>query len=275
MLIRSLMSRVVVALSVLGSSEIVSAAVPAAETLYPNSTKAYFSVANAPRLTANWEKTQLYQLFEDPVMKPFTEDLRKQLEDKWLASHQKIGLSVDDLRGIASGELSAALVGTSSGRTAMIVLVDVTGNEDQAQEALEKADKNLIKERARKSHKTVSGVAVTIYDLPAKEDSSETRHVAYLLKDGLLAGADGLDALTDLIARLGGQQDDSLTSVTPYQHVMKRLVGAAGELVPDVRWYIDPLAVAEFRAVDDEKRQKNVKMLRNEGFGASRASADS
>ena len=106
-------------LSVLGSSGIVAAAVPAGETLYPNSTKAYFSVANAPELTANWEKTQLHQLFEDPVMKPFTEDLRKQLEDKWLSNHQKIGLSVDDLRGIASGELSGALVGTAAGRTAI------------------------------------------------------------------------------------------------------------------------------------------------------------
>jgi hypothetical protein len=244
------------------------AAVPAADTLYPNSTKAYFSVPNAPQLTANWEKTQLHQLFEDPVMKPFTEDLRKQLESKWLTNHQKIGLSIDDLRGIASGELSGALVGTAGGRSAMIVLVDVTNNEVKAKEALEKADKNLLKEKAKKSQKTIGGVAVTIYDLPAKEDRQEARRVAYFLKDGLLAGADGVDALTDLIARLGGKDDSSLSTLTPYQHVMKRLATAAGELHPDARWYIDPLAVAAVRAGDNEKRQKNVNMLRNEGFGA-------
>ena len=86
-------------------------------------------MANVPKLTENWEKTQLYQLCEDPVMKPFTEDLRSQLDEKWLSNHEKIGLSIDDLRHIASGELAGALVGTSAGRTAMMVLVDVTGNE--------------------------------------------------------------------------------------------------------------------------------------------------
>ncbi len=268
MLIRTVMSVIAVSYSMFGALGIAAAAVPAAETLYPNSTKAFFSVADTPQLTANWEKTQLHQLFEDPVMKPFTEDLRKQLEDKWLSNHQKIGLSIDDLRGIASGELSGALVGTAGGRTAMVVLVDVTENLDKAKEALEKADKNLLKEGAKKSNKTISGTAVTIYDLPAKEDRQEGRRVAYFLKDGLLAGADGVDALTELLARLGGKHDDSLATLTPYQHVMKRLTAAAGDLTPDVRWYIDPLAVAEFRATDNEKRTKNVKMLRNEGFGA-------
>ena len=51
------------------------------------------------------------------------------------------------------------------------MLVDVTGNEDKAKEALDKADKNLIKEGAKKTHKTIAGARVTIYDLPAKEDS--------------------------------------------------------------------------------------------------------
>ena len=45
-----------------------------------------------------WEKTQLYQLFEDPVMKPFTEDLRRQLDEKWLSNYEKIGLSIEDLQ---------------------------------------------------------------------------------------------------------------------------------------------------------------------------------
>ena len=246
-------------------------AVPPADTLYPNSTKAFVSVANTPNLTANWQKTLLHDLFDDEVMKPFTEDLRHQIDEKWLANHEKIGLSLEDLRGIASGELSGGLIGTASGRTAMVVLVDVTGNDAKATEALEKADRNLLKEKAKKSHKAISGVSVTIYDLPPKEDRQEARRVVYFLKDGLLAGADGLDALTDIIGRLGGKHNDSLSTVAPYQSVMKRLATAAGELKPDVRWFIDPLAVAEFRAKADEKKLKNVKMLRGEGFSAIQA----
>jgi len=246
-------------------------AVPAADTLYPNSTKAFVSVANTPELTAHWKKTLLHDLFEDEVMKPFTEDLRRQIDEKWLANHEKIGLSLDDLRGIASGELSGALVGTASGRTAMIVLVDVTGNDEKAGEALEKADRNLLKDGAKKSHKAISGVSVTIYDLPAKEDRQEARRVVYFLKDGLLAGADGLDALSDLIGRLGAKGKESLSTVPTYQALMKRLASDAGSLKPDVRWFVDPLAVVEYRAKDNEKKLKNVKMLRGEGFSAVQA----
>lgn len=255
-------------LVMLGSAK---GAVPAADTLYPNSTKAFVSVANTPELTAHWKKTLLHDLFEDEVMKPFTEDLRRQIDEKWLANHEKIGLSLDDLRGIASGELSGALVGTASGRTAMIVLVDVTGNDEKAGEALEKADRNLLKDGAKKSHKAISGVSVTIYDLPAKEDRQEARRVVYFLKDGLLAGADGLDALSDLIGRLGAKGKESLSTVPTYQALMKRLASDAGSLKPDVRWFVDPLAVVEYRAKDNEKKLKNVKMLRGEGFSAVQA----
>ena len=85
------------------------AAVPAGDTLVPNSTKAFVSLVNVPTLVTHWEKTQLYQLLEDPVMKPFTEDLHRQLDEKWLSNHEKIGLSIEDLRSIASGELSGRL----------------------------------------------------------------------------------------------------------------------------------------------------------------------
>ena len=92
--------------------------------------------------------------------------------------------------------------------------------------------------------------------------------MAYFLTGGLLVLADGTDVLADVLGRLGGKHNDSLSTVSPYQAVSKRLATAAGELKPDVRWYIDPLGVAEYRAENNEKRQKNVKILRNEGFAA-------
>jgi len=143
--------------------------------------------------------------------------------------------------------------------------------DPQRQVALEKADRNLLKDGAKKSHKAISGVSVTIYDLPAKEDRQEARRVVYFLKDGLLAGADGLDALSDLIGRLGAKGKESLSTVPTYQALMKRLASDAGSLKPDVRWFVDPLAVVEYRAKDNEKKLKNVKMLRGEGFSAVQA----
>ncbi|MBI2823626.1 MAG: hypothetical protein HYX69_02920 [Planctomycetia bacterium] len=270
MLIRSTLSLSAVALSVLGGFGTAVAAVPPGDTLFPNSTRAFVSVVNVAKLVENWEKTQLYQLFEDPVMKPFTEDLRRQLDEKWLENHEKIGLSIDDLQGIASGELSGGLVTAASGKTSVVVLVDVTGHEEKANEALKKADENLIKEGAKKTHKDLVGTRLTIYSLAAK-DRTEPRQIAYFMADGVLGASDGIDALGEILARIDGKHKDTLSSSGPYQAVMNRLAAAAGTLAPDVRWYIEPLALVEFRAANDEKKLKNVKMLRNQGFGAVQA----
>ena len=88
MVIRARFWLVVATCVVLCQASLATAAVPPNDTIYPNSTKAFVSIGDAPKLAKNWETTQLYQLFEDPVMKPFSDDLKRQLEDKWLAQHE-------------------------------------------------------------------------------------------------------------------------------------------------------------------------------------------
>ena len=34
----------------------------------------------------------------DPVMKPFTKDIRRQFEDRWSSIHERLGLTLDDMR---------------------------------------------------------------------------------------------------------------------------------------------------------------------------------
>ncbi|HEY2841535.1 MAG TPA: hypothetical protein VGJ26_20415, partial [Pirellulales bacterium] len=243
------------------------AAVPPNDTIYPNSTKGFVSVGSAPKMGKAWEATQLYQLFQDPVMKPFADDLGKQLEGKWLSNHDKLGLSIDDLRGVATGELSGALVSGAKGRTGQVLLADVTGNEAKAKEVLAKASESLLKEKAKKSQNTIAGVSVSIFDIPPKEERKDPRRVAHFIVGGLVGVGDDVEALTEVLTRIDGRHNDTLASVGPYQHVMKRLVGAAAGLAPDLRWYMFPLAVAEYRAGKDPKKLENVKIMRNQGFG--------
>ena len=133
---------------------------------------------------------------------------------------------------------SAGPVGTAGGRTGMVVLVDVTENLDKAKEALEKADKNLLKEGAKKSHKTVD-CGDRSYDLPALlagERGSPGSTPRRVLSEGRPARRRRRAIRrTDLLPPVWGKHDDSLSTLGPYQHVMKRLTNAAGELVPDVR----------------------------------------
>ena len=58
----------------------VFAAIPADQML-PATTKAYVSIPDADELERQFKVTQIGQLIADPVMQPFVEDLKEQLEN--------------------------------------------------------------------------------------------------------------------------------------------------------------------------------------------------
>ena len=43
-------------------------------------------------------------------MKPFVEDLRRQLQEKWTKTHRKLGIKWDDLEGVPSGEVAIGVL---------------------------------------------------------------------------------------------------------------------------------------------------------------------
>ena len=53
-------------------------AVVPSDKLLPKTTKGYVSVPDLDKLLKSWDTTQLGKLMADPVMKPFTEDLKQQ-----------------------------------------------------------------------------------------------------------------------------------------------------------------------------------------------------
>ena len=77
---------------------------PSSDSLLPNATKGYLSVRNVPELGEAWGKTELARLLDDPVMKPFGDDLRQQVKDKLLKTQDKLALSWEDLDGLATGD---------------------------------------------------------------------------------------------------------------------------------------------------------------------------
>ena len=55
-------------------------AVVPSDQLMPATTTGYVSIADVDRLRVDFDKTQLGQLMADPIMKPFADDLKRQIE---------------------------------------------------------------------------------------------------------------------------------------------------------------------------------------------------
>ena len=245
------------------------------EFLLPDTTRGYLSVTNVPQLNEQWNKTQLGQLMSDPVMKPFAEDLRRQLYERFNSVYERLGLTLDDVQNVPSGELAVGLIQLSETEATRACLMDVTGRLDKADEMLRRAEANLTKRGATKKEATLSGAKLLIFDVPpsAEDRDGKPYQTIYFFRENMLGAADNMGVVEGILTRAAGGKSESLGSQLPFQQTMARCKKDAGQTVPLVRWYIQPLGYAEaVRAVTNEENRRRgkpmYKILRNQGFAA-------
>jgi hypothetical protein len=264
------------------------------DLLFPQNTVGFISALNFPNLTQQWNKTQLGNLMKKDEMKPFEEDFRAQLQNQWSAVADRLGVQLDDLRGVPSGEAALALIrttvqttsGTEAG-AATTLLMDVTGNASKAQVLLAKAQNGLLARGAKQKEVNVQGVQVFVYDVPlpaamqaaaarggAAAAPAATSLTVYFLTNSVFCACDDLEVTKGIIGRLsGGVAVGSLSQVTGYQKVMKRCAVDPPAHAPNIKWYMYPLGYAEAtRAatpVDKRRRGKTIiEIMRHQGYGA-------
>ncbi|MEX0714428.1 MAG: hypothetical protein WD278_18980, partial [Pirellulales bacterium] len=258
--------------SLLVGPDCVAWGAPAAEELLPGTTAGYVSVPDVPKLIESWKKTQLGQLLDDPVMKPFGDDLRRQIRDKWSQSKSRLGLSLEDVEGLASGELSMAVIHKPEARAAVALLIDVTGNEQRAAEQVEKVADGLLKRGFRRRGQEIGGIEVTVFEQAADAERNYVRRAVYFIKDGLLVASDDVDVVSGILNRWTGEPAESLSVQEPYQAVIERCKRGAEGLEPHVRWFVHPIGLAESVRSWQDDRQRGVpdylKVLKNQGFTA-------
>jgi len=245
------------------------------ESLLPATTKGAVFITNYQQLDAQWNKTQIGKLLKDPVMEPFAKDLRRQFQNRWSGVNDRLGLTLDDLEGVPSGELAVALVRLGPDQAVTIILVDVTGHLEQAHAMLAKVDANMQKKNAKRRENKVAGITVIVYDLPKTKDEGP-RQVVYFLSGNTLGAADDQGTIQGVLARMTGQGGDSLADVPAFQAVMKRCGVHAGKAVPQIRWFLEPMGYFETRRamtpdreiVRTKKKKSVLDIAKNQGFSA-------
>ncbi|MGD9721781.1 MAG: hypothetical protein AB7O59_05165 [Pirellulales bacterium] len=251
----------------------VVAAVPSAETLLPETTEGFVAVGSFDTLRDAWNKTQLGQLMNDPVMKPFMDSFQEQMQEKWSKSHRQLGISWKDLDGVPTGEISLSMIRPSEKEVALAITADVTGNLDKANELLAKIERNLTEQKAVRSQRQIHGAKVVVFDIPKYEDNPP-RQMVYCVQDDLLIASDSVSIVEGMLARRADPQGSNLAKLGAFASITARCQKAAGELAPHIRWFVDPFGYADsMRVLEAEqqprrKGQDMLKILKNQGFTA-------
>ena len=159
-------------------------AAPPSEQLLPSTTKGYVSVGNIERFRTDWAKTQLGQFLADPIMQPFVKDFQRQLQGKWNQTHQKLGITWDDLSDVPSGEVAIAIIEPSATEAALMLIADVTGRKEKTATLLDKINTNLTTlHQAKVTQIDVAGSSVTSYAIP-KSEHHPARSALFLRQAG-------------------------------------------------------------------------------------------
>lgn len=250
------------------------------ETLLPDTTKGFVAIDSVDRLQKHWNQTQLGQLMADPVMEPFKEDLKRQLQERLSGLQVRLGMKLEDLKDVSSGELAVALILPMPDQSALALVVDVTGRHEQADVLLEKVSAELKRQKATRSEKKVealAGATIIQFDVPVPKNNplGKPHKVFYARLGNVLAASDNLQVLVGILARSLEPQEDSLADLEAYLRVMQRCADDAGNrpTPPQIRWFVHPLGYVEAiqAAVPKEDRRKGksvIEMLEDQGFEA-------
>lgn len=171
----------------------VNAAKPS-ETLLPETAKLYISIPDMDLLEKHWDQTQLGKLVADPVMKPFVEDLRRQLRGKLSQTNARLGIGWADLQGVYGGEICTALLQPWDAAAAQVRLQAVIDEAEQKAKAAGKGDEFVAAAKLAATEKI------------QKELERERRSQAAVL---MLVDVTGhLDEARDLLATVAKNQID-------------------------------------------------------------------
>ena len=244
-----------------------ASAAKTSQELLPSKTKAWFSIPNATRLDEKFLKTQLGKLTQSKELAPFVDSLKGQLQNWLNDKNARFGLKVKDIQGVRSGEICIAGVLPNqqpAGRVApdshgLVLLVDVSGNLDEAKGLMTKLSKELIERGATKEKFNVSVDAqVSKWKFPNKIRIKKPRYAYHTITGGWLLSSDNEAIFRKILRKLVNidsvKKDQTLATHPAFQNVMNKI--KLQGIKPDVSWYVNTFGYIQLAQAVASERQK-------------------
>ena len=260
------------------------------ENFLPASTTFWLSVPDATTLQTRFDETGIGRLTRDAEMQPFIESVTKQVREWANAKNVRLGLTVDDIGKLESGEICVAGIlqrdageGADLGRSShgLVFLVDVSASVDEAKALMKKVADQMDKRGAEKlDMDPIHGAEVSKWKWEKeniKTGKKNTYTTLQTMVDGWLIASDNEAIFRDVIRRVKNPTDgaalDTLGAHPTFVKIQEetKIDGADSH----VRWFIDPfgyMKLADAIAAEEQifrQRKDNIgETLESQGFDA-------
>jgi hypothetical protein len=255
----------------------------ASEKIFPATTRGWLSIPNTAAFRERFDASQYGQLLHDPVMKPFIDSARKQIETSANRRFGRLGLTLEDMIDACGGECAAGAVEAPSGRLATVVLLDTTGHDQQARALVETMTRRLEGQKGTRLDATKAAgdaaAALTVFQLPPADAAGRTapqeQRVAFALVGAALVVGDDPALVAQVIGTLAEGRGDCIASLPAFEKVVGRAQSQLNVAAP-LRWFVDPLAFAKAYQATNPPREKRkgpdyVAIVARQGFDCIKA----
>ncbi|MFO1062468.1 MAG: hypothetical protein U0892_01160 [Pirellulales bacterium] len=232
-----------------------------APQLFPEKTLAYVRIGNVKELKEALDRSSIGKLSKDDKIRPILAEFYGSLVNSTDAMRDAIGMNLDELLSIPSGEVALAILPSDQmqanvrsrrqdneqtevrvevSQPSVAVLLDAGDEIAGLQVLLRRMDENISQVMEHKEVK-YGKLILHHYQNPDRAD----QRFGYFIDKGTMVACSDLIGLERLAKRWSGEKVDwpSLAENRRFTSIMGRCVGTQGER-PQLSFYADPLAFA-------------------------------
>jgi hypothetical protein len=228
---------------VVTTSNLLRASDAPGEKLLPKETLVFFTIADVPEFRQKWDKSSVGQMLHDPQLKPFLDDVEKNIIEASKKMENETGVSISDLMELPQGELTVALMEKPARKLSFVFMLEFGKNKATIEKLLKKMDEALDKEAAEHTTEEIEKVAVHVYTLKNPEPDNPLKTITYFTDESFLVFSTEIEALKEVIERWEGNSDDSLAQNDQFKYIQSQCKLESGESL--VKWYVNPIGLIQ------------------------------
>lgn len=215
---------------------------PIGEELLPKEVLVFFSIPSIPEMKERLDSSLFGELLKDAELQPFIEGLKAKIEEGAGKLKDEVGVSLDDILAIPSGEITFAVVELPPRKLAMVLLVDYGENKETVETLLTKMEGALKDAGGEVEGEDVDGVNVRTFTF-AEEGDNPFNKLAYFDHDEYVVLASDPEALKAILERWKGEEDETFAKHETFSYVLEKCTTEGRD--PVFKWFINPIGLTQ------------------------------
>ncbi len=213
---------------------------PATQDLLPDTTVVFVQLDNFKDFASKIRESSFGKMTQDEAVAPLVEGLWEEANFAYSDIEAEIGLSMDDITALPSGEMTFAVIAPRRKDPEFMMILELDDESPALDKAMDRG-RDLILEATgekTKTEQTDDGFDIESFNV-------DGRNIKFFRKDGLIVGSTSEDELNAFIDRWMGREVPKVRPLSENRKfitIMNRCKGTK-EIKPEGRFYADPITL--------------------------------